>query len=79
MISALRSGEALPERTKKAFETLGATLGRFDVDGQIRGLEAVRELCRRELDELSRDRDTKLRSYQTLGLCAGAALAILFV
>jgi len=28
---------------------------------------------------MSKDRDVRLRSYQTLGLCAGAALAILFV
>ena len=58
---------------------LGKSIGRFDMDGQIKGLEAVRQDCRRRLDELSKDRDTRLRSYQTLGLCAGAALAILFI
>ena len=79
MAAALNGQKELPDRAKKAFETLGACLGRFDVDGQIRGLEAVRDLCRRELDGLSRNRENRLRSYQTLGLCAGAALAILFV
>lgn len=79
MESALSSGDELPQRAKRAFETLGASLGRFDVEGQIRGLESVREFCRRELEGLSKDRDMRLRSYQTLGLCAGAALAILFV
>jgi len=69
----------LPERTKKAFQVLGASLGRFDVEGQIRGLEGVRSFCRMELDSLSQNRDVRLRSYQTLGLCAGAAIAILFV
>ena len=47
--------------------------------GQILGLEAVRSHCRSELDALSANQDERLRSYQTLGLCTGAALAILFV
>lgn len=58
---------------------LGKSVGRFDIDGQLKGLEAVRQDCRRRLEALSCNRDTRLRSYQTLGLCAGAALAILFV
>lgn len=69
----------LPKRTKDAVLLMGASLGRFDADGQIKGLETVRSHCRRELDELSQNRDSRLRGYQTLGLCAGAALAILFV
>ena len=58
---------------------MGSSLGRFDLEGQLQGLESVRIYCREQLDELSKDRDVRLRSYQTLGLCAGAALAILFV
>jgi len=58
---------------------LGRSVGRFDIEGQLKGLEAVRQDCRRRLEALSLNRDTRLRSYQTLGLCAGAALAILFV
>ena len=58
---------------------MGSSLGRFDLDGQLLGLEAVRVYCQEQLSEMSKDRDVRLRSYQTLGLCAGAALAILFV
>lgn len=72
-------GLDIPKKVRQAFEILGSSLGRFDVEGQIRGLEAVRAYCRRELEALSQNRDSRLRSYQTLGLCAGAALAILFV
>lgn len=79
MRAALMSCPEAPKRTKQAFEIMGTSLGRFDIDGQIKGLEAVRGFCRRELEGLSRNRDSRLRSYQTLGLCAGAALAILFV
>ena len=59
--------------------TLGKTLGRFDLDGQIRGLEQTRSECRRALNKLTDGQEARLRSYQTLGLCAGAALAILFL
>lgn len=58
---------------------LGNTLGRFDLPGQLRGLRSAQSLCRLSLEELTRNRDSRLRSYQTLGLCAGAALAILFL
>ena len=69
----------MSNRVKKAFQLLGTSLGRFDVSGQISGLEAVRSYCRRELERMEYNRDNRLRSYQTLGLCAGAAVAILFV
>lgn len=76
--AALSCAEALPKRAVKALELLGTSLGRFDSEGQIRGLEAVRAFCRSELEQMETNRDVRLRSYQTLGLCAGAALAILF-
>lgn len=79
MRGALLSCQETPKRVRQAFEIMGSSLGRFDVDGQVRGLETVRGFCRRELDRMSQNRDSRLRSYQTLGLCAGAALAILFV
>lgn len=79
MLEALGSGDKLPAKTRQAFENLGATLGRFDVSGQIQGLESVRAFCRRELESLASGRELRLRSYKTLSLCAGAALAILLV
>ena len=79
MNAALCRVRELPERAKKELLELGQTLGRFDLPGQLKGLEAIRRNCRSELDELSRNREVRLRSYQTLGLCAGAALAILFL
>lgn len=58
---------------------LGQTLGRFDLPGQLRALErSIREteLALRNLREGAPERR---RSWQTLGLCIGAALAILFI
>ena len=79
MNAALSKTKGLPQRTRKNLMLLGSSLGQFDLQGQLTGLEAARKQCRRELDELSKDRDVRLRSYQTLGLCAGSALAILFM
>ena len=79
MKTALAEVGSIPGKTREAFRILGASLGRFDLDGQLKGLENVRSCCRRELDRLSCDREERLRSYQTLGICTGAALAILFV
>jgi hypothetical protein len=79
MNAVLSKTSGLPPRTRKNFQLLGVSLGQFDLQGQLTGLEAARKQCRRELDELSKNRDVRLRSYQTLGLCAGSALAILFL
>lgn len=79
MSAALAASGDMPKRCAQAAQNLGKTLGRFDVEGQIRGMEAVRQDCRRSLSELASGREARLRSYQTLGLCAGAALVILFI
>lgn len=79
MTAALSGAPDLPKHSYNAFVTLGATLGRFDLSGQLKGLEQVRAECRRQLEVLSTNREPRLRSYQTLGLCAGAALAILLI
>jgi stage III sporulation protein AB len=74
-----RESSDLTPAVSNALELLGSTLGCFDLPGQISGIEAVRAHCRRELDALQKDRAERLRSYQTLGLCAGAALVIIFI
>ena len=78
MNQALKVQE-LPKRVDAGFRLLGKNLGRFDLQGQLKGMEMVREYCDRELESMCKNREERMRSYQTLGLCAGAALAILFV
>lgn len=58
---------------------LGATLGRFDLPGQLRGLEGAIRSAEETLRSLREGASDRRRSYQTLGLCAGAAMAILFL
>lgn len=79
MSVAVEKAVKLSPMVREELLLLGKSVGRFDMEGQLKGLEAVRQDCRRRLESLSYNRDTRLRSYQTLGLCAGAALAILFV
>lgn len=69
----------LPSQTTDMLHLLGTSLGRFDLDGQLKGLEHVRQECRVRLNKLSNNAEVRLRSYQTLGLCAGAALVILLM
>ena len=76
---AMQKTGYIPGKAVEALQMLGTSLGRFDVEGQIQELEAVRTFSRAELQKMAHNRDNRLRSYQTLGLCAGAALAILFV
>ncbi len=79
MSAALSAVPDIPGHTRDALVTMGKTLGRFDLSGQLKGLEQVRTSCRQQLEAMSFNREPRLRSYQTLGLCAGAALAILFI
>ena len=69
----------IPRRTEKCLKNLGNSLGRYDLEGQLQGLQAVKAECCGFLEELEAHRTERVRSYQTLGLCAGAALVILFV
>jgi hypothetical protein len=79
MVAAIEKIPALPGRCTEAARMLGRSLGRFDTQGQLQGIEGVRQFCRRNLDELANGREQRLRNYQTLGLCTGAALVILFI
>lgn len=73
------SGMDLPMTSVQNFRLLGVSLGRFNLEGQMKSLEAVREKCREDLRSFTDNREQRLRNYQTLSLCAGAALAILLV
>ncbi len=79
MRAVVEKNHKLPAEVRKNLLTLGISLGRFDLQGQLTGIEGVRAQCRADLDALEKNRDVRLRSYQTLGICAGFALAILFL
>lgn len=78
-LNGILNTRELPRRVRRSMKQLGRSLGRFDLEGQLQGLQAVRQQCRKDLQDLNENSVQRLRSYQTLALCAGAALAILFV
>ena len=79
MDAAMAKVTDIPPVTCQLLKTLGGSLGRFDMAGQLRSIDSVRAECKRRLDSLTENRDVRLRSYKTLGLCAGAAIVILFI
>lgn len=79
MKAVVQENRQVPRLTREVLLTFGESLGNFDLSGQLNGLETARQACRRELEALAQNRDVRLRSYQTLGICAGAALVVLFI
>ena len=58
---------------------LAEVLGKYDLSGQIRQLENLYDTWSKTLKSLEADVTVKLRYFRVLGLCAGAALAIILV
>lgn len=79
MAAAIRESGELPNRIRSILAQLGISLGRFDLEGQIQGIRTVRRRTEESLESIRKNRDERLRSYQTLGICAGAALAIILI
>lgn len=76
---ALKATVGLPRYVTAVLLSLGQTLGRFDLPGQLTSLERCRTSCMEQLEILEHHQTQRLRSYQTLGFCTGAALAIILL
>ena len=79
MSGVINKYDYLPSGLMSCLRQLSASLGRFDLSGQVQGIGSVKKMAELEIEKLSRNKDVRLRSYQTLGLCAGAALVVLFL
>lgn len=79
MDQAISCFPSLPESCRAHLRLLGHSLGCYDLPGQIQEIASVRASCASALAELEKGKIQRMRSYQTLGLCTGAALAILLV
>lgn len=79
MKSVLARTKDVPAQTAECLLQLGNYIGRFDLQGQLKGLESARQECRVKLNKMTGNADIRMRSYQTLGLCAGAALVIILM
>ena len=79
MHSALACVNSVPRSAERIYSRLGTSLGQYDLSGQLQGLASVRQNCTCMLQRMEENRDQRIRGYQTLGLCAGLALVILFI
>lgn len=79
MLATLEQFTDIPDSAENLIRNLGKSLGKLDLESQLRALNGIQEECERCLKKLRTNQDVRFRTYQTLGLCAGAALAILFV
>lgn len=77
-ITILHSSEVC-NSVKPLLQEIGELLGKFDLPEQLSSLDAVRQKCLQILANMRKDQDIRIRNYQTLGLCAGAAIAILLL
>ena len=77
--NALSKIKVFPNSVRECILQFSSTLGAFDLDGQIQELNRIEQLIEQSLDKLTFEQGQRLRSYQTLGLCAGAAIAILLI
>lgn len=77
--SALSRFPDFPLLSRQILEDLGSTLGHFDSEGQLNCFEHILKEGNRLLEHHCRDQEVRLRSYKTLGICAGVALIILFI
>ena len=76
---SLSEVDGISKMLDSVLRQLGNTLGKFDIDGQVTGIRSVKEECRSLMKTLEFNQKEKIRSIRTLGVCAGAAVAILLV
>lgn len=79
IVEAIHKTPQLPEVCGRTLRRLGETLGQVDLQSQLRGIALEQESVRMELEQLCREQPARLKCCRALGLCCGAALAILLL
>lgn len=72
-------GLMLPVQAQQTLLTLSLSLGQFDLEGQSRALELAAERLSAQLRTLEQGKTVRCRSYATIGICAGMALAVILL
>ena len=75
---ALENSREIPQGVRPYLLRFGDDLGEFDLECQLKSLEALHPECQFALERLEKSKDQRVRTYQTIGLCIGTALTILF-
>ena len=64
---------------KTVLHELGAGLGRFDLESQLNGIQCAIARLEQIQHDAEKDKTVHCRTYRTLGICVGLALAILLI
>ncbi len=64
---------------RQVLKDLGTGLGQFDLESQLQELELALNRLTEIRIHADKERTIRCRTYQTLGVCAGLALAILLI
>ncbi len=68
---------AFPAQVRLVLLNLGKGLGKYDLESQLCSINLASQRLQSLLDALQADQRARMRSYCTLGVCAGLAIAIL--
>ena len=67
------------EQAVQALYALSAGLGRFTLERQLAAIEQAKTAVTMELLSLQAQKQARCRSYGTIGVCAGLALAVILL
>lgn len=67
------------EQAAQALYALSTGLGRFELERQLAAIEQAKGAVTRELLSLQAQKQARCRSYGTIGVCAGLALAVILL
>ena len=71
--------ESVDAQLRDTLCSLGAGLGKYDRDEQARTIDLTQLRLEELLRNAERERSVRSKTYETLGICAGLALAILLI
>lgn len=77
--NALVNIKRVPESLYDSIEMLGKTLGAFDVEGQMSSLDQLCVYLDNKIEDFIAQQDHRVRTYRTVGICAGVAFAIILI
>ena len=73
----LATSSAFSPAVRNVLLNLGTGLGKYDVAGQLRAIDLALDRLRSLLQQAQTEQAARMRSYCTLGICAGLAIAIM--
>ena len=78
---ALRRTEGLciPVGARTALMSLFDTLGKYDLEGNLQALDLALSRLREEARQLQSSAAARCRTYVTLGVCTGLAVAVVLI